>query len=169
MCSGGVRASIVSCWTRVLSSTLSRDIGMPGPPPLEPPPRRPRPPPDLLPPSPRCPPPPAQSGANPISAGFTVSAGFSTQTPAMFGDSVWLIGAGADSTAAVLATAASANRNGLTTPSFMRTPSPHGTTLAGDKRAPRIGRTFAIASPHFAGLSLSDGYGSQRRLCKEQP
>jgi hypothetical protein len=71
---------------------LSLDAGAAlTPPPLDPlPPRRPRPPPDRAPPpSPPGPAPRAQSGVKPTSSGFTVKAGFNTQTPAMFGVSDW--------------------------------------------------------------------------------
>src|SRR5262249_21693757 len=59
------------------------------PPPLEPPPRRPRPP-DLPPLSPRDPAVFAQSVTKPTSSGFTVRAGFRTHTPAMLGVLDWI-------------------------------------------------------------------------------
>src|SRR6266852_4857613 len=98
-CAGGVRASPVSCWTRALSSALSRDIsGALVPPPPPEPPRRPcpPPPPDLVLPSPA----PAQSRLNPISSGRWVSAGSRTQRPATLRESGWLIGVGGDCAAA---------------------------------------------------------------------
>src|SRR3954454_400156 len=124
MCAGGVRASPVSCWTRVLSSALSREIGgMPGAPPPEPePPRWPRPPPDRPPLSPAAP--RIQSWLNPISSGFCVNAGFKTHTPATVGGADFVLDGDCAVAAAspVNAVKKMKARNGRATPSGIYNP-----------------------------------------------